>query len=46
MIARKVEQELRANNEVCEESITTFEQELLNLVAALKVFQNRYTPES
>ena len=46
MIARKVEQELRANNEVCEESITTFEEELLNLVAALRVFQNRYTPES
>ena len=45
-IARKVEQELRADSEVCEESITTFLQELLNLVAALKVFHERYTPES
>ena len=43
-IARKVEQEIRANNEVCEESITTFVQEMLNLVAALKVFHERYKP--
>ncbi len=46
VIARKVEQELRADSEVCEESITTFVQELGNLVAAIKEFHERYKPET
>jgi PAS domain S-box-containing protein len=46
LIARKVEQELRADNEACEESITTFAQELGNLVAAIKEFHERYKPET
>jgi CheY-like chemotaxis protein/HPt (histidine-containing phosphotransfer) domain-containing protein len=46
LIARKVEQELRAESEVCEESITTFVQELVNLVAAFKEFNERYKAET
>lgn len=46
LIARKVEQELRADSEVCEESITTFAQELVNLVAAFKEFHERYEAET
>ena len=46
LIARKVEQELRAESEVCEESITTFVQELVNLVAAFKEFHERYKAET
>lgn len=46
LIARKVEQELRADSEVCEESITTFVQELVNLVAAFKEFHERYKAET
>tara|TARA_B110000263_G_scaffold238799_1_gene240386 strand:- start:43 stop:738 length:696 start_codon:yes stop_codon:yes gene_type:complete len=46
LIARKVEQELRAESEVCEESITTFVQELVNLVATFKEFHERYKAET
>jgi PAS domain S-box-containing protein len=39
LIARSVEQELRADNEVSEESIAAFRQELGNFVTAIREFQ-------
>ncbi len=39
LIAGKVEKGLRAENEVCEENIEKFQQELENFVAAIREFQ-------
>jgi len=38
LIARRVEQDLQADDEVSEENITTFTQELSNFVAAIIEF--------
>ena len=39
LIERKVEKELRADKEVCEENISAFKQELGNFVVATGEFQ-------
>ena len=46
LIARKIEQDFKADNEVSEKDITTFVQELGNLATAFKIFHERYKPEA